>query len=101
MTFGLEPMVIALVAAAIFALSGYFRQLVKDGGFTGFSFPKFCATLVVGAFVGAITQVLGLPLTQEYLETQLIVYAGAVVLIENMVVGLYRIVRPTVPVQTG
>ena len=78
--------VVAILAAIIFAASGY----LKSVGTEDFDTPKFAATVLVGAVVGAIMYASGLPVTEAGVLEQLAAYAGIVVVVENILKAILR-----------
>jgi len=78
--------VVAILAAIIFAASGY----LKSSGTENFETPKFVATIAVGAIVGAFMYASGLPVTEANVATQLVAYAGIVAVVENVLKAFLR-----------
>jgi len=77
---------IAIVAAAIFASAGY----LKSSGTEDFDATKFSATVLVGAIVGAIMYLTGSPVTEASVIEQLAAYAGIVAVVENVLKAFLR-----------
>ena len=77
---------VAILAAIIFAASGY----LKSVGTEDFDAPKFAATDLVGAIVGAIMYASGSPVTEANVLEQLAAYAGIVVIVENILKAILR-----------
>ncbi len=77
---------IAILAAVIFAASGY----LKSAGTENFEIPKFVATLVVGAIVGAVIYASGSPVTESSVVEQLAVYAGVIAVVENVIKAILK-----------
>lgn len=82
----MEAIVFAIVAAIVFALSGYLKS-AKD---EGFDVTKFAATILVGALVGVALYVKGAAITEEAVATQFAAYAGIVAIVENALKALFR-----------
>ena len=89
---------IAIVAAAIFAASGY----LKSAGTENFEPTKFAATVLVGIVVGAVMYASGSPVTESSVAAQLGVYAGviyplviSVIFAVVGVIGVYLLLRDT------
>jgi len=78
--------VVAILAAIIFAASGY----LKSSGTENFETPKFVATIAVGAIVGAFMYVSGSPVTEANVATQIGIYAGVVAVVENVLKAILR-----------
>jgi len=77
---------IAVLAAAIFAASGY----LKSVGTENFEAAKFAATVLVGIVVGAVMYVSGSPVTESSVAEQLAAYAGVVAVVENALKAFLR-----------
>ena len=77
---------IAVVAAAIFAASGY----LKSVGTENFEPAKFAATVLVGIVVGAVMYASGSPVTEANVATQIGIYAGVVAVVENVLKAILR-----------
>jgi len=77
---------IAIVAAAIFASAGY----LKSSGTENFDATKFSATVLVGAIVGAVMYFGGVPVTEAGVAEQLAAYAGIVAVVENVLKAFLR-----------
>ena len=77
---------IAIVAAAVFAASGY----LKSVGTENFDTPKFAATVLVGLVVGAVMCASGSPVTESNVAAQLAMYAGVIAVVENVLKAFLR-----------
>jgi len=77
---------IAIIAAAIFAASGY----LKSVGTENFEPTKFAATVLVGIVVGAVMYVSGSPVTEANVATQIGTYAGVIAVVENVLKAILR-----------
>jgi len=77
---------IAIVAAAVFAASGY----LKSAGTENFEPAKFAATVLVGIVVGAVMYVSGAPVTEANVATQIGTYAGVIAVVENVLKAILR-----------
>jgi len=77
---------IAIVAAAIFAASGY----LKSAGTENFEATKFAATVLVGIVVGAVMYASGSPVTESSVAAQLGMYAGVIAVVENVLKAILR-----------
>jgi len=82
----MEAIIYAVVAAIVFALSGYLKS-AKDEEFDA---TKFAATILVGALVGVVLYVKGAAITEEAVATQFAAYAGIVVILENALKTVVR-----------
>ena len=82
----MEAIIYAVVAAIVFALSGYLKS-AKDEEFDA---TKFIATVLVGALVGVVLYVKGAAITEEAVATQFAAYAGIVVILENALKAVVR-----------
>jgi len=77
---------IAIVAAAIFAASGYFKSV----GTENFDTVKFAATVLVGLVVGAVMYASGSSVTESNVAAQLAMYAGVIAVVENVLKAFLR-----------
>jgi len=77
---------IAMVAAAVFAVSGYLKSVKTED----FEIRKFVPTIAVGAILGAITYAIGSPVTELGVMEQVAAYIGMIVLLENVLKALLR-----------
>ncbi|MCW3128560.1 MAG: hypothetical protein N2V75_00415 [Methanophagales archaeon] len=77
---------IAVLAAVIFAASGY----LKSVGTENFDLEKFIATILVGAVVGAVMYASGSPVTESNVAAQLAMYAGVIAVVENVLKAFLR-----------
>ena len=82
----MEAIIFAIVAAIVFALSGYLKS-AKD---EEFDVTKFATTVLVGALVGVVLYVKGAAITEEAVATQFAAYAGIVVIVENALKSVMR-----------
>ena len=82
----MEAIVFAIVAAIVFAASGYLKSAKEEE----FNVTKFVATILVGALVGVILFVKGAAITEEAVATQIAAYAGILVIVENALKALFR-----------
>ena len=77
---------IAIIAASIFAASGY----LKSSNFENFEVTKFAATVIVGMAVGAIMYASGLEVTESNVMAQLAAYVGVIAVVENILKAILR-----------
>ena len=82
----MEAIVFAIVAAIVFAASGYLKSAKEEE----FNVTKFVATILVGALVGVILFVKGAAITEEAVATQSAAYAGILAIVENALKALFR-----------
>ena len=82
----MEAIIFAIVAAIVFAASGYLKS-AKD---EEFDVTKFGATILVGALVGVVLYVKGAAITESSVTEQFAAYAGIVVIVENVIKAVMR-----------
>ena len=82
----MEAIIFSVVAAIVFAMSGYLKS-AKD---EEFDVTKFATTVLVGALVGVVLYVKGAAITEEAVATQFAAYAGIVVIVENALKAAMR-----------
>ncbi len=81
--------IIAIIGALGFAISGYWKNwAASPPPKPPFDYYKFLATIAVGAGIGIFGALMGVTITEQYVGAQLMVYAAAVTLIENLLKGL-------------
>jgi hypothetical protein len=81
-----ENMLMAIVAAVLYAASGYFKQQPREP----FNNQKFATTIVIGVVIGIGEVLTGMSYDLVF---SLLVSAGAVVLIENLMKAVWRVVE--------
>jgi len=81
----------AILAAAIYSVIFYAKHHFKPGEPESFNPAKLGATVIIGAIIGIVFYVGGLPPTAEAVEIQLGAYAGIVALTETILKLIYRI----------
>lgn len=69
----------SLIAAIVYSASFY----LKSG--EEFKLSKFLATCAVGTMIGAVAFSAGIHVSEEFVVTQMVVYAGAIALIETWI----------------
>ena len=74
---GIETLVMAVVAALIYALAGFLDRQEAEG----FDKMKMLATAVIGLVVGAVLWASGIPITSENVMLQMTAYAGLVAIV--------------------
>jgi len=84
----------AILAAIVYSVIFYGKKHFKPDNPDSFDMVKFTATVIIGAIIGIVFYVGGLPPTAEAVEIQLGAYAGIVALTETILKTIYRILRP-------
>ncbi len=69
----------SLIAAIVYSASFY----LKSG--ENFELSKFLATCVVGVMIGVMAFSVGIHVSEEFVITQMVVYAGAICLLETWI----------------
>jgi diacylglycerol kinase len=77
--------VVAIAAAVVYALTGYFKSVKEE-----VDMVKAVTTVIIGVLVGVVLYVGNIPVTAENVAAQMLAYAGLIVLVENIVKGVYR-----------
>jgi len=87
---------VAVIGAAIYAVVFYAKNNSTDP--QDFDWGKFFGTLVVGGAIGFANFVFGgiLP-TQGGIESDLVIYAGATAIVENVIKAIWRKINPPAP----
>lgn len=89
----LENVMVSVIAAVIYAGSAYLKRSFDPKNPEAFDGTKFLATLVVSVFVGVSLSVMGLNITSESIELQLAMYAGTIMVVENVLKSTVRYLR--------
>ena len=77
---GIETVVIAVIAGLLYGMTTF---LHKEG--QTFKLNKLIGTLVISALIGIGAASSGQEVTEDMIAMQLVVYAGAVMFVENLV----------------
>ncbi len=83
--------VIAMVAAMGFAISGFWKNwLGAPDPKPPFDYYKFAATIVVGVGIGLVGAFTGIVITEQYVIAQVLSYVAVATLVENFLKGIVR-----------
>lgn len=85
-----ESVILAVLATIIYAGSEFLKKYLKPDNLETFDYVKFTATLIVGGVVGAVAGFQGTIPTSMSVAEQLALYAGATVVLENVLKIMYR-----------
>ena len=83
----------AIIASVVYALSMYIKKALSPENPQGFSPSKFIATLIWGIIVGGVLTVMGIPVSEENVQTQFVAYMGLIALTENILKIIWRSIR--------
>jgi uncharacterized membrane protein len=86
----LETMVIAVIAAVLYAGTEFIKKNLDPQKPESFDKIKFAATMIIGAVIGAASGYQGTIPTELGITEQLALYAGATVVLENVLRIIYR-----------
>lgn len=81
------PLILAVIGGIIYGIAWYGRAYAKDN--EPLNIPKFLATLLVSAVVGASAGMAGLALTEQGMAAQLTSYIGIISLLEAVLKTIY------------
>ena len=73
-----------ILSAIVFAVGGLFKANEP------LAVPKFVATIGVGAFIGLVCLMTGVQVTEQVVIAQLLIFGGAITIIEDVVKGFAR-----------
>lgn len=90
-----NPIVLAVLAAVIYAGTGYSKNAARARGDVPFDPVEFGATLLVGAIVGVVLGLSGLHPTEAIITEQLAAYAGIVSIVTMALKGAVGAVKTT------
>lgn len=76
----------AMVGAALFALFGFLKNHERRGD--SLNVNKVAATIVVGAAIGVVAVVAHQELTKEWVVAQVLMYSGAVAIVQDAIKAL-------------
>lgn len=86
-----QPIFISIASAVIYSLIWYCRTVIDPTKPTPeYDFWQLGATILVGAFVGALSVFSGVEITQGGLETQLAAYGFIIAAVEQVGKALVR-----------
>lgn len=88
----LGTIIVAIIAAASYAATQYLKRIPTDHP-EAFDKTKFLATVTLGALIGMVSALNGVIPDQTNVELQLILYAGATVIIENVIKIIYEMLK--------
>lgn len=90
----IESIILALVSAVAYSVVFYVKKNKPDDP-EDFEPFNFGATVLVGLGVGVMYVYSGTEITQQGIETQLIIYGGTVMMVESILKAVYRrVVEP-------
>ena len=95
----IETMILAVLAAIVYAGTEFIKKYLDPEHPETFNYVKFVATLIIGAVIGAAAGYEGTIPTQLSITEQLALYAGSVVVLENVLKIIYKFI--TKPAQEG
>jgi hypothetical protein len=75
-----------IVGATIYAVAAYFRETPLEK----FDPIKFGSTIAVGALIGVVAVNSGIPITEQWVGTQIVAYAGVTAIVENVLKSIFR-----------
>jgi len=84
-----EDIILAVISALAYSLIFFLKKREKDIG-EPYDYFKLGATLIVGLVIGLAIHFSGVDLTQVSLEQKLVMYAGAIALVESILKTLVR-----------
>ena len=86
MAIELMSIVLAVVTAAIYALSGWLKSAPQEE----LSVVRLATTMGLGLIIGVGLVVAGIPVNEAAVLEQMAIYAGLIVLIENVIKAYIR-----------
>lgn len=89
-----EQVIMAVVASVIYAMSVYLKRLPTDKA-EAFEPAKLVATMIVGVLVGFLAN--GVVPDEATVESQLMLYAGLVMVVQNGITMVYRYIVKYIP----
>jgi F0F1-type ATP synthase assembly protein I len=85
-----ETMILAVLAAIMYAGTEFIKKYMDPTNPENFDYVKFIATIVIGAVIGVASGYQGTIPTELSITEQLALYAGATVVLENVLKIIYR-----------
>jgi|GEM_PF-1221149 len=82
----LIQIVIALLAAIVYAVLGYLKSATEEE----LDWYKLARTIILGLLIGLGLVIAGIPVTQETVLAEFVALAGLYVLIENALKAIWR-----------
>ena len=88
----IETMILAVLAAIVYAGTEFIKKYLDSEHPETFNYVKFVATLIIGAVIGVAAGYEGTIPTQLSITEQLALYAGSVVVLENVLKIIYKFI---------
>ena len=88
----IETMILAVLAAIVYAGTEFIKKYLDPEHPETFNYVKFVATLIIGAVIGVAAGYEGTIPTQLSITEQLALYAGSVVVLENVLKIIYKFI---------
>ena len=92
----IETIILAVLAAIMYAGTEFIKKYLDSEHPETFNYIKFLATIIIGGIIGVAAGYEGTIPTQLSITEQLALYAGSVVVLENVLKIIYRfVIKPT------
>ena len=95
----IETIILAVLAAIMYAGTEFIKKYLDSEHPETFNYIKFLATIIIGGIIGVAVGYEGTIPTQLSITEQLALYAGSVVVLENVLKIIYKFIRK--PAQEG
>ena len=95
----IETIILAVLAAIMYAGTEFIKKYLDLEHPETFNYVKFLATIIIGGIIGVAAGYEGTIPTQLSITEQLALYAGSVVVLENVLKIIYKFI--TNPAQEG
>ncbi len=88
----IETMILAVFAAIVYAGTEFIRKYLDPEHPETFDYVKFIATMIIGAVIGVAAGYEATIPTHLSITEQLALYAGSVVVLENVLKIIYKFI---------
>jgi len=89
----LGSLAIAVLSAVVYSMSMYVKKHLNPDNPQSFDRVKFATTVIWGVLIGIILDMSGVPINEQSVEEQFLIYAGLIALTENIIKAVVRALR--------
>jgi len=89
----LGSLAIAVLSAVVYSMSMYVKKHLNPDNPQSFDPVKFATTVIWGVLIGVILDMSGVPINEQSVEEQFLIYAGLIALTENIIKVVVRALR--------
>jgi len=86
----METVLVSVIAAVVYSLAIYMKKKVRAEDKDSFDIAKFITTAIWGAIIGLVMVYSGIPVNEQTIEAQFVVYAGLIAITEEKINKLVK-----------